>query len=90
MTKPQKDKAVAIIRHYAYAALVAVVVAVQAGYTTPKDLSLAALVGLLGPIAAAVDPKNPAFGFGSHREINIIASAIAQAILDKEVPTKKK
>jgi len=90
MTKIQKEKTVAIVRHYLYATVVALGVAIQAGYTSPKELALAALVGLLGPIAVATDPKNPAFGFGSNKEVNIIANAIAQAILDKKVPAKKK
>lgn len=90
MTKIQKEKAVAIVRHYLYAAVVALGVAIQAGCTSPRDLALAALVGLLGPIAAATDPKNPAFGFGSNKEVNVIANAIAKAIIDKDTLAKKK
>ena len=65
MTKVQKDKTVAIVRQYLYAALTAVATAFAAGYTTPKDLASAALVAVLGPILAALDPKHTEYGVGS-------------------------
>lgn len=65
MTKVQKDKTVAIVRQYLYAALTAVASAFAAGYTSPKELGSAALVAVLGPILAALDPKNKDYGVGS-------------------------
>ena len=65
MTKVQKDKTVAIVRQYLYAALTAVATAFAAGYTSPKDLASAALVAILGPVLAALDPKHTEYGVGS-------------------------
>lgn len=62
MTKIQKNKAVAILRHYIYAAASAALAAYLAGETQPKTLATAAVVGILGPILGALDPKNTKYG----------------------------
>ena len=67
MSNLTKKKLAAIAEHYAYAALVAVATAYVAGYTTPSDLLKAALVAILGPIAAGANPKNPSYGAGSKK-----------------------
>jgi hypothetical protein len=60
-----KDKVLAVARQYLYAALTAVATAFAAGYTSPKELGSAALVAVLGPILAAIDPKHTEYGVGS-------------------------
>jgi hypothetical protein len=67
MSNLTKKKLATIAEHYLYAALVAVATAYVAGYTTPSDLIKAALVAVLGPIAAGANPKNPAYGVGSKK-----------------------
>jgi hypothetical protein len=64
----KKTKALAVARQYLYAALTAVATAFAAGYTSPKDLVSAALVAVLGPVLAAIDPKHKAFGVGSPKD----------------------
>ena len=63
-----KDKALAVARQYLYAALAAVATAFAAGYTSPKDLGSAALVAVLGPLVAALDPNHKSFGVGSSKD----------------------
>lgn len=65
--KIDKKKAVAIIRHYVYAALSAGLAAYLAGTTDAKAVATAALVGVLGPILGALDPKNTRYGVGSKK-----------------------
>jgi len=62
--KIDKNKALAILRHYAYAALSAGLAAYLAGTTDAKAVATAAVVGVLGPILGAVDPKNTTYGVG--------------------------
>lgn len=67
MSTITKNKLALVAEHYIYAALVAVATAFVAGYTTPSDLLKAALVAVLGPIAAGANPKNSAYGVGSSK-----------------------
>jgi len=58
-----KVKAVALT--YLRAAVAAVIALFLAGVTDPKDLALAALAAVAGPILKALDPKATEFGIGS-------------------------
>jgi hypothetical protein len=61
--KVDKNKVITILRHYAYAAFSAGLAAYLAGETSPKALATAAVVGVLGPILGALDPKNKTYGY---------------------------
>lgn len=63
MTTLQKSKLVAVLRHYVYAAASAGLAAYLAGETSPKAIATAAVVGVLGPILGALDPKNKTYGY---------------------------
>jgi hypothetical protein len=62
--KIDKNKVIAILRHYAYAAFSAGLAAYLAGTTDAKAIATAAVVGVLGPILGALDPKNTKYGVG--------------------------
>lgn len=65
--KLDKKKAVAILRHYVYAAASAGLAAYMSGDTNAKAVATAAIVGVLGPILGALDPKNTKYGVGSSK-----------------------
>lgn len=59
------NKAKAVVATYLRAAVAAVIALYLAGVTDPKDLALAAVAAVAGPILKALDPKAPEFGRGS-------------------------
>ena len=65
MTTTSKKKAVAVVRHYFYAALSSAWALYVSGNTNGKDLAIAALSGLIGPAIGYVDPNNTTYGVGS-------------------------
>jgi hypothetical protein len=65
--KLDKNKVIAIARHYVYAALSAGLAAYLSGTTDAKAVATAAVVGVLGPILGALDPKNTKYGVGSKK-----------------------
>ena len=60
-----KKKALALLQHYAYAAVSAVVAAYVAGYHTPKDLVIAVVSAVVAPVLVALDPTNTLVGLHS-------------------------
>ena len=60
-----KKKALALLQHYAYAAVSAVVAASVAGYHTPKDLGIAVVSAVIAPVLVALDPTNALVGIHS-------------------------
>jgi len=65
--KIDKNKVIAILRHYVYAAASAGLAAYVAGDTSATAVATAAVVGVLGPILGALDPKNTKYGVGSKK-----------------------
>lgn len=59
------EKLVAIAGSYLRAALAAVIALYLAGETNPKNLLMAAIAAVAGPVLKALDPKETAFGRGS-------------------------
>jgi len=59
------NKVKAVASTYLRAAVAAVIALFLAGVTDPKDLALAALAAVAGPILKALDPKATEFGIGS-------------------------
>ena len=59
------NKVKAVVASYLRAAVAAVIALYLAGVTDPKDLALAAVAAVAGPILKALDPKAPEFGRGS-------------------------
>jgi len=59
------NKAKEVAATYLRAAVAAVIALYLAGVTDPKDLALAAVAAVAGPILKALDPKAPEFGRGS-------------------------
>lgn len=57
-----KDKVQAIIATYLRAAAAAVIALYLAGVTNPKDLFLAGVAAVAGPVLKALDPKAKEFG----------------------------
>lgn len=78
-----KKKLAIIAKQYAYAAITAVSAAVAMGVTDPKKLVAAALIGVLGPIIAAANPKDDSIGIGAAK----LAVQAAEKELSK--PVKK-
>jgi hypothetical protein len=60
------NKLNAIVTTYLRAAAAAVIALLLAGVTDPKDLLLAGLAAVAGPILKALDPKATEFGIGSN------------------------
>lgn len=52
---------------YLRAAGAAVVALYMSGVTDPKTLLNAFIAGLLGPLAKALNPKDPSYGFGKKK-----------------------
>jgi len=59
------EKLVAIAGSYLRAALAAVIALYLAGETNPKNLLMAGVAAIAGPVLKALDPKETAFGRGS-------------------------
>ena len=59
------EKLVAIVGSYLRAALAAVIALYLAGENNPKNLLMAAIAAVAGPVLKALDPKETAFGRGS-------------------------
>jgi CBS-domain-containing membrane protein len=59
------EKLVAIAGSYLRAALAAVIALYLAGENNPKNLLMAAIAAVAGPVLKALDPKETAFGRGS-------------------------
>jgi hypothetical protein len=59
------NKAKEVAATYLRAAVAAVIALYLAGVTDPKDLALAAVAAIAGPILKALDPKATEFGRGS-------------------------
>ena len=73
-------KIIAIAEQYLYAAVAAIVAAIAAGKTTPKDIGVAALAGAFGPIIAALNPNEVKFGINAlPPEIAEVATEIVEA-----------
>lgn len=62
MTASQKKKAKKIILHYLYAAAVSAAALYVQGETNWRTLANAALLGVLGPLVGAVNPKVTDYG----------------------------
>jgi hypothetical protein len=60
------NKLNAVVSTYLRAAVAAVIALFLAGVTDPKDLLLAGLAAVAGPILKALDPKATEFGIGSN------------------------
>ena len=60
------NKLNAVVSTYLRAAVAAVIALFLAGVTDPKDLLLAGLAAVAGPILKALDPKSTEFGIGSN------------------------
>lgn len=54
----------AVLASYVRTAISAAAAMYMAGHTDPKDIAMAALAAVLGPLARAVNPKDGAFGVG--------------------------
>jgi hypothetical protein len=59
------EKLVAIAGSYLRAAFAAVIALYLAGETNPKNLLMAAVAAIAGPVLKALDPKETTFGRGS-------------------------
>lgn len=59
------EKLVAMAGSYLRAALAAVIALYLAGETNPKNLLMAGIAAIAGPVLKALDPKETAFGRGS-------------------------
>jgi len=79
--KLTKNQVLAIAQHYVYAAVAAVGAAIIAGTTTPKDLVIAALAGVFGPVLAALNPKEVKFGIGylPPQVASVVSDVVAEA-----------
>ena len=71
MSKVTKNKLVAIARHYVYAAASAGLAAYYAGDTNLKAVGTAAVLGVVGPILGALDPKNHSYGLSVAPKIEV-------------------
>jgi hypothetical protein len=60
-----KDKLKAIASTYLRAAIASVIALYLAGETNPKNLLVAFVAAVAGPVLKAIDPKESAFGVGS-------------------------
>jgi hypothetical protein len=60
-----KDKLKAIASTYLRAAIASVIALYLAGETNPKNLLVAFVAAVAGPVLKAIDPKETAFGAGS-------------------------
>jgi hypothetical protein len=60
------SKLQAALASYVRTAVSALIGAYLAGHTDAKSLGMAALAAVLGPLARAVNPNDPAFGAGSN------------------------
>jgi hypothetical protein len=65
MSTVTKNKTIAVARHYVYAAVAAVLTLYLSGNENPKDLALAALAAVAGPLLGYLDPKNVNYGINS-------------------------
>ena len=52
---------------YLRASAAAVAALYMSGITDPKTLANAFIAGLLGPLAKALNPKDPSYGFGAKK-----------------------
>jgi len=59
------EKLASIAGSYLRAAFAAVIALYLAGETNPKNLLMAAVAAVAGPVLKALDPKETAFGRGS-------------------------
>jgi hypothetical protein len=59
------EKLVAIAGSYFRAAIAAVLALYLAGETNPKNLLMAGVASVAGPVLKALDPKETSFGRGS-------------------------
>lgn len=57
----------AALASYARTAVSAAVAMYMAGHTNPKDIAMAAVAAVLGPIIRAVNPNDGAFGRGASK-----------------------
>jgi hypothetical protein len=60
-----KDKLKAIATTYLRAAIASVIALYLAGETNPKNLLVAAVAAVAGPVLKALDPKETSFGRGA-------------------------
>ena len=60
-----KDKLKAIATTYLRAAIASVIALYLAGETNPKNLLVAAVAAVAGPVLKAIDPTEKAFGRGA-------------------------
>ena len=65
MTKKNQKKLVEIGKTYLRAGFSAVFALYLAGETNPKNLGMAAIAAVVGPVLKALDPKSTQFGIGS-------------------------
>jgi hypothetical protein len=65
MTKKNQKKLVEVAKTYLRAAVAAVMALYLAGETNPKNLGIAAISAVAGPLLKALDPKSTQFGIGS-------------------------
>ena len=54
----------AVLASYARTAVSAAVAMYAAGHTDPKDIAMAALAAVIGPLARALNPKDGSFEIG--------------------------
>jgi len=59
------DKIKAIVVTYARAAIASIIALYLAGETNPKNLAMAAVAAVAGPVLKALDASAPEFGRGS-------------------------
>lgn len=64
-----KQKVAIIAKQFVYAALTAVSATFAMGVTDPKKLAAAAVLGVVGPILAAANPKDDSIGVGAAKLI---------------------
>lgn len=57
----------AILASYARTAISAAAAMYMAGHTNPKDIAMAALAAVIGPLARALNPKDGTFGIGASK-----------------------
>lgn len=69
-----------LVQTYLYTIIGALAAAAANGQTTPKELLIAAVVAVLGPIVKAANPKDKSVGIGAAK---LILQAAEEASKDK-------
>lgn len=81
---------ISLVEHYAYATLAAGLAIWQSGNHNIKEVAWAALIGVLGPIIAHVNPKSLVNDIAAKGNIDPITASVLEAVTTAAVEEAQK